>query len=290
MFKVSDLVAVVPAAGLGTRSLPATSAIPKEMLPIVDVPAIQLIVEEAAACGVKHVVLVTARGKHAIEDHFDLSAEVEDALKRQNKTELLAELQRLSSFVSLVSVRQKQPLGLGHAVLCAAEAVGNRPIVVMLPDDLIDAERPATLGLYDVYRRTGKGCIGLMEVEPGHERMYGIVKGKQVEPRLWSLEDLIEKPEPNEAPSRMAVVARYVLPPSIFSVLERVKPGRGGEIQLTDALAMLAREQGLWGLALEGTRYDIGDKLGYIQANVAYAMKRPALAEPLKAYLKGLLA
>ena len=283
------LKAVIPAAGLGTRNLPASKAIPKEMLPIVDVPSIQLIVEEALAAGIRDIILVTGRGKHAIEDHFDLAYELEDTLKRRGKTELAERMSRIARMVNLISVRQKEPLGLGHAVLCAREAAGDSPIAVMLPDDLVDAPRPAVAQLADVFVKTGKGCIGLMQVEAGQEGKYGIVKGKQAAPRLWQLEDLVEKPEPAKAPSRLAIVARYVLPPSIFSVLEKTPPGKGGEIQLTDGLLTLARSEGLMGWEFEGTRYDAGDKLGWLEANLAYAMKRPELAAPLRAYLKKLL-
>jgi len=284
------LKAVIPAAGLGTRNLPASKAVPKEMLPIVDVPSLQLIVEEAVAAGIREVILVTGRGKHPLEDHFDVSFELEETLRRRGKRELLAEMKRISQLVNLISVRQKEPLGLGHAVLCARDAVGDAPIAVMLPDDLLDAPRPGVAQLDDVYQRTGKGCIGLLQVEPGQERLYGIVKGQAAGPRLWRLEDLVEKPEPAQAPSRLAIVARYVLPPSIFPLLAATKPGAGGEIQLTDGLLALARSEGLYGWELEGTRYDAGDKLGWLKANLAYALKRPELAGPLREYMKTLLS
>ncbi|HJZ86893.1 MAG TPA: UTP--glucose-1-phosphate uridylyltransferase [Polyangia bacterium] len=284
------LKAVIPAAGLGTRNLPASKAIPKEMLPIVDVPSIQLIVEEAVAAGIRDIILVTGRGKHAVEDHFDVAFELEETLRRRGKLELATQMSRVSHLVNLIAVRQKEPLGLGHAVLCARDAAGDAPIAVMLPDDLLDGPRPGVAQLHEVYRRTGKGCIGLLEVEPGQERMYGIVKGQPAGPRLWQLEDLVEKPEPAQAPSRLAIVARYVLPPSIFPLLERTKPGQGGEIQLTDGLLALARSEGLFGWELEGTRYDAGDKLGWLKANLAYALKRPELAGPLREYMKKLLS
>jgi UTP--glucose-1-phosphate uridylyltransferase len=193
---------------------------------------------------------------------------------------------RLSRLVNLIAVRQKEPLGLGHAVLCAREAVGDSPIAVMLPDDLIDAERPAVAQLWAVYEKTGKGTIGLMQVEPGQEKMYGIVKGSQVAPRTWKLDDLVEKPEPKDAPSRLAIAARYVLPPSIFTIIAQTKPGKGGEIQLTDGLRALCQSEGLMGWEFEGTRYDSGDKLGWLQANIAYALKRPELAAPLREFMK----
>jgi UTP--glucose-1-phosphate uridylyltransferase len=281
-----SLKAVIPAAGLGTRNLPASKAVPKEMLPIVDVPSIQLIVEEAVAAGIREIVLVTGRGKHVVEDHFDIAYELEDTLRRRGKTELAEQMGRLSRMVSLIAVRQKEPLGLGHAVLCAREAVGDSAIAVMLPDDLIDAEKPGVAQLAAVYEKTGKGCIGLMQVEPGQEKMYGIVKGTQVARRTWKLEDMVEKPDPKDAPSRLAIAARYVLPPSIFPYLAATKPGKGGEIQLTDGLRALAKGEGLMGWEFEGTRYDSGDKLGWLQANIAYAMKRPELAGPLREFMK----
>src|SRR5262249_6169057 len=274
------------AAGLGTRNLPASKAIPKEMMPIVDVPQVQLIVEEAVAAGIRDIVLVTGRGKHTVEDHFDIAYELEDTLRRRGKTELADRVGRISRMVNLISVRQKEPLGLGHAVLCAREAVCGSPIAVMLPDDLVDAERPAVAQLAAVYEKAGKGCIGLMQVEPGQENMYGIVKGTEVSPRLWKLDDMVEKPEPKDAPSRLAIVARYVLPPSIFPLLAETKPGKGGEIQLTDGLRALAKSEGLLGWEFEGTRYDAGDKLGWLEANIAYAMKRPELAGPLREFMR----
>src|SRR5262249_30671844 len=256
------------------------------MLPIVDVPSIQLIVEEAVAAGIRDIVLVTARGKHALEDHFDTSFELEETLRRRGKTELADRMAQVASMANVVAVRQKAPLGLGHAVLCAREAVGDAPIAVMLPDDLVDAERPAALQLADVYARTGRGTIGLMEVAPGQEKLYGIVKASAAGPRLWKLEDMVEKPEPAVAPSRLAIAARYVLPPSIFPLLERTEPGKGGEIQLTDGLRALVRQEGLMGWEFEGVRYDAGDKLGYLEANVAFALKRPELAGPLREFLR----
>jgi UTP--glucose-1-phosphate uridylyltransferase len=279
--------AVIPAAGLGTRNLPATKAVPKELMPIVDTPCIQLIVEEALAAGIREIVLVTGRGKHALEDHFDIAFELEETLRRRGKTELAERVGRISRMVDLICVRQKEPLGLGHAVLCAREAVGDAPIAVMLPDDLVDAERPAVGQLADVFQRTGRGTVGLMQVAPGQEKLYGIVKGEPAGPRTWKLEDMVEKPDPAVAPSRLAIVARYVLPPSIFPLLAATRPGKAGEIQLTDGLLALTRSEGMMGWEFEGTRYDAGDQLGWLQANIAYALKRPELAAPLRQYLRG---
>jgi UTP--glucose-1-phosphate uridylyltransferase len=285
--------AVIPAAGLGTRFLPATKAIPKEMLPIVDVPTIQLVVEEAVASGIEEIVLVTGRGKGSIEDHFDLSFELERTLRDRGKNDLLAGVERISKMVRLVSVRQKEPLGLGHAVLVARHAVGDEPVAVLLGDDLYDCEgrRPATGQLIDAYQRLGgAGVIALMEVPQGQEHQYGIVAGQPAGPSLLRIEDMVEKPAPGTAPSRMAIVGRYVLPPAIWPILERTPPGKGGEIQLTDALKTLVREGvGCYGLGVDGVRHDAGDRLGYLGACLAYAMKRPELRTGLSAIMRRLL-
>jgi UTP--glucose-1-phosphate uridylyltransferase len=276
--------AVIPAAGLGTRFLPATKAVPKELLPIVDIPTIQYIVEEAVAAGVHDVILICSRGKDSIVDHFDLAAELEANLERSGKTELRKEMRRIAQMAQVVTVRQQQPLGLGHAVLCAKALVGDEPFIVMLGDDIIDATVPATRQLTDCYARHGLGTIALMEVPPAETSMYGIAAGTAVDARTTRIDRLVEKPK-RDAPSNLAVIGRYVLPPRIFELLEQVKPGVGGEIQLTDALAMLAREEGLLGYRFEGDRYDAGDRLGYLKANIAFAMKRPELAGPLRQYL-----
>jgi UTP--glucose-1-phosphate uridylyltransferase len=276
--------AVIPAAGLGTRFLPATKAVPKELLPIVDIPTIQYIVEEAVAAGVHDVILICSRGKDSIVDHFDLAAELEANLERSGKTELRKEMRRIAQMAQVVTVRQQQPLGLGHAVLCAKALVGDEPFIVMLGDDIIDAKVPATRQLTDCYARHGLGTIALMEVPPAETSMYGIAAGTALDARTTRIDRLVEKPK-QDAPSNLAVIGRYVLPPRIFELLEQVKPGVGGEIQLTDALAMLAREEGLLGYRFEGDRYDAGDRLGYLKANIAFAMKRPELAGPLRQYL-----
>jgi UTP--glucose-1-phosphate uridylyltransferase len=279
--------AVIPAAGLGTRFLPATKAVPKELLPIVDTPTIQYIVEEAVAAGVRDVILICARGKDSIVDHFDIAGELEANLERTGKTALRQEMRRIAQMARVVTVRQQEPLGLGHAVLCAKALVGDEPFVVMLGDDIIDATVPATRQLADCWERHGLGTIALMEVPREETSMYGIAAGTPVDARTTRIEQLIEKPRSNP-PSNLAVIGRYVLPPRIFELLEQVKPGVGGEIQLTDALAMLAREEGLLGYRFEGQRYDAGDRLGYLKANIAFAMKRPDLAGPLRQYLEGL--
>jgi UTP--glucose-1-phosphate uridylyltransferase len=280
--------AVIPAAGLGTRFLPATKAVPKELLPIVDTPTIQYIVEEAVAAGVHDVILICARGKDSIVDHFDIAAELEANLERSGKTELRKEMRRIAQMARVVTVRQQEPLGLGHAVLCAKALVGDEPFVVMLGDDIIDARVPATRQLADCWERHGLATIALMEVPPAETSMYGIAAGRALDDRTTRIDRLVEKPKTNP-PSNLAVIGRYVLPPRIFELLEQVTPGVGGEIQLTDALAMLAREEGLLGYRFEGDRYDAGDRLGYLKANIAFAMKRPELAGPLRQYLGELL-
>jgi UTP--glucose-1-phosphate uridylyltransferase len=280
--------AVIPAAGLGTRFLPATKAVPKELLPIVDTPTIQYIVEEAVAAGVHDVILICARGKDSIVDHFDLAAELEANLERTGKHELRKQMRAIAHMANVVTVRQQEPLGLGHAVLCAKALVGDEPFVVMLGDDIIDSAVPATRQLTDCYQRHGKGTIALMEVPVEETSMYGIAAGTALDARTTRIERLVEKPKSNP-PSNLAVIGRYVLPPRIFELLEQVTPGVGGEIQLTDALAMLAKEEGLLGYRFEGQRYDAGDRLGYLKANIAFAMKRPEIAGPLRDYLRELL-
>ncbi len=277
--------AVIPAAGLGTRFLPATKAVPKELLPIVDRPTIQYIVEEAVAAGVRDVILVCARGKDSIVDHFDIAAELESHLERTGKHALRDQLRAIAKMANVVTVRQQEPLGLGHAVLCARDLVGDEPFVVMLGDDIIDAAVPAAKQLADCHERHGLGTIALMEVPPAEAHLYGIAAGRPLDDRTIRIEQLVEKPKAN-APSNLAVIGRYVLPPRIFEILEQVAPGVGGEIQLTDALAVLAREEGLLGYRFEGDRYDAGDRFGYLKANIAYALKRPELAPQLRAYLR----
>jgi UTP--glucose-1-phosphate uridylyltransferase len=280
--------AVIPAAGLGTRFLPATKAVPKELLPIVDTPTIQYIVAEAVAAGVRDVILVCARGKDSIVEHFDLAGELEAHLERTGKHELRQQMRDIARMANVVTVRQQEPLGLGHAVLCAKALVGDEPFVVMLGDDIIDAPVPGTKQLAGCWERHGLGTIALMEVPREETHLYGIAAGTEVEARTLRIDRLVEKPKV-DPPSRLAVIGRYVLPPRIFEILEAVKPGVGGELQLTDALAVLAREEGLLGYRFEGDRYDAGDRFGYLKANLMYALKRPELAEPLRALLRELV-
>lgn len=280
---------VIPAAGLGTRFLPATKAVPKEMLPIVDVPTIQLIVEEALRAGAHEVVVVNGRGKSAIEDHFDRSYELEDTLAKKGKQELFERTRAISESVRLISVRQKEPLGLGHAVLAARHAIGPEGFGVMLGDDLIDSEEPGIGQLARVARETGKAAVALMPVPEDQAHLYGVAAGPALSANTIAVERIVEKPPRGQAPSNLAVVGRYVLPPEIFEVLAQLKPGVGGEIQLTDALAQLAARGQLVGVRFSGTRYDAGDRLGYLQANIAYALKRPELRDGLIAYMKSVL-
>jgi UTP--glucose-1-phosphate uridylyltransferase len=277
---------VIPAAGLGTRFLPATKAVPKEMLPIVDTPTIQLIVEEAVRAGAQQVVVVNGRGKTSIEDHFDRSYELEDTLERKKKKEMFEQVRRISDLVRLVSVRQKEPMGLGHAVLASRPAIGEEWFGVLLGDDLIDSEEPGIGQLARVSQETGKATVALMEVPEDQVHMYGVAAGASLANGNIAVEKMVEKPPRGTAPSNLAVIGRYVLPPDIFSILEKVKPGAGGEIQLTDALAVLAREGRLVGVRFQGQRHDAGDRLGYLQANIAYALKRPELREGLLEFMR----
>jgi UTP--glucose-1-phosphate uridylyltransferase len=280
---------VIPAAGLGTRFLPATKAIPKEMLPIVDTPTLQLIVEEAVAAGARDLVIINGRGKNSIEDHFDVAFELETTLAEKKKEKDLALVQGISKMVNVVSIRQKRPLGLGHAVLCGKPAVGNEPFAVMLGDDMVDSEVPAVLQLWRAWLKHKKAVVALMEVPPEETSMYGIAAGEKLDDRTLRITKIVEKPKTN-APSNLAVIGRYVLPPSVFGILEKTEKGVGGEIQLTDALAKLAETEGLIGYKFEGTRYDAGDKLGYLKANIAYALKRKELKDGLMGFMKDVVA
>jgi len=277
--------AIIPAAGLGTRFLPATKAQPKEMLPIVDKPAIQYIVEEAIASGVEDIIIVTGRNKRAIEDHFDKSVELEMMLEENGKHELLKIVQTVSNLVDVHYIRQKQPLGLGHAVLCARKFVGNEPFALLLGDDIIDSEPPCMRQMMDLYREAQTSIIAVQEVPREEVDKYGIISPAPKTGWLDYIEDLIEKPDVEQAPSNMAVIGRYIIEPGIFEILERQQPGRGGEIQLTDALRVMNRDKKMAAFRINGKRYDTGDKLGYIEATIEYALKRPELAPMLRSYL-----
>lgn len=278
--------AVIPVAGLGTRFLPATKTVPKELLPIVDIPSIQYVVQEAVDAGIEEIIFVTGRGKDGIEDHFDDAPELEQVLADRGQQEMVKMLRRIAEMTEVVSVRQKKPLGLGHAVLCARDLVGAEPFAVMLADDLIDSETPCIRQLSDIFERTDESVVALMEVPETEVQQYGIIKGKVVQERLYQVEATVEKPPAKEAPSRMAIIGRYVLRPEIFSILQKLPPGKGGEIQLTDGLAQLVREREVYGCEFLGDRYDIGDKFGFVRATVAYALKRPDLKDKVLEYLK----
>ncbi len=281
--------AIIPVAGLGTRFLPATKSIPKELLPIVDKPSIQYIVEEAIEAGIEEIVLVTGRGKQNILDYFDRSPELEEALLKRGKHEVVEHLQKISGLAEFVTVLQPQPLGLGHAVLCARDVIGNEPFIVCLPDDLIDSEIPCVSQMLKVYEKFQASVIAVEEVPQDQTHQYGIIQSKPLGEKLYQVETLVEKPLQGEAPSRLGVVGRYLLTPEIFSILKETKAGSGGEIQLTDGLRELAKLSPLYALQFEGNRYDTGDKLGFIKANLAYGLKRGHFNGNLKDFMRELL-
>jgi UTP--glucose-1-phosphate uridylyltransferase len=285
--------AVFPAAGLGTRFLPATKAMPKEMLPLVDKPLIQYGVEEAMQSGVQNIIIVTGRGKSAIEDHFDVSFELEHLLETRCKKDLLATVRAVSDMIDVSYVRQKEALGLGHAVLRAREMVAEEPFAVILSDDVIDSSTPCLRQLLDIYEFYGAPVVALMEVPKESISAYGVVDAEPIahaggQNRLYRILNMVEKPKPADAPSNLAIIGRYVLTPEVFRSLEAVEPGSGGEIQLTDGLKHLLRSRPIYGYRFEGTRYDAGDKLGFLKATVEFALKRYDLGEAFRAYLKTL--
>ncbi|MEN6314998.1 MAG: UTP--glucose-1-phosphate uridylyltransferase GalU [Clostridiaceae bacterium] len=278
--------AVIPAAGLGTRFLPATKAQPKEMLPIVDKPTIQYIVEEAIASGIEDIMIVTGRGKRAIEDHFDKSYELEDILKRKGDEGLLSLVQDISNLVNLNYVRQKEPRGLGHAIHCARSFIDNEPFAVLLGDDIVDSEVPCLKQLIDVYEKYNTTVLGVQRVPEQDVSKYGIIAGTQVGDRIYKVSDLIEKPERDKAPSNVAILGRYIISPEIFTYLDKAEPGKGGEIQLTDALKKLLSTGSMYAYDFVGKRYDVGNKLGFLEATVEFALKRDDLRQEFSAYLK----
>jgi UTP--glucose-1-phosphate uridylyltransferase len=280
---------VFPCAGFGTRFFPATKVIPKEMLPLVDKPILQYGIEEARDSGLDKLIIVTSKGKDTILDHFDRTAELERSLNERGKFDLLAEVDTVSRMVDLISVRQKEALGLGHAVLTARDAVGNEPFAVVLPDDVILAEEPCLKQMRRVFEETGRPVVALMEVPPDETSRYGIVAGEMAGNRRFRVTDMVEKPKSN-APSRYAIIGRYILPPSVFTHLEKTQRGAGGEIQLTDALRKLVGDGDFYGYVFEGRRYDAGEKLGYLKATVDYALRHPALAAEFRAYLESRVA
>ncbi|WHY79787.1 UTP--glucose-1-phosphate uridylyltransferase GalU [Neobacillus sp. WH10] len=279
--------AIIPAAGLGTRFLPATKAVPKEMFPIVDKPTIQYIVEEAVASGIEEIIIIIGRGKRSIEDHFDKSYELEDTLFKKNKLEDLEELQQISSLVKIYYVRQKEPNGLGDAILCAKNLVGDEPFAVMLGDDIVISEVPCLKQLMNVFEYYYSSVVAIQNVSELEVKKYGIIKPKSaiIEQAIYSIDSLVEKPKIDEAPSTLAVMGRYILKPEIFTILERLPIGQGNELQLTDAITELNKQQAVLAYNFEGTRYDIGDKIGYVKATIDLALKRTDTREEILEYL-----
>lgn len=278
---------VFPCAGFGTRFFPATKVIPKEMLPLVDKPILQYGIEEARGSGMDKLIIVTSQGKDSIIDHFDRSSSLERSLREREKFDLLSEVEAVSSMVDLIAVRQKDALGLGHAVLTARDAVGNDPFAVVLPDDVILSDEPCLAQMRRVFEETGRPVVALMEVAPEETSRYGIVAGEIKGNRRFKVSDMVEKPKTNP-PSKYAIIGRYILPPEIFPLLEKTQRGAGGEIQLTDALRQLVQSGDFYGYVFEGRRYDAGEKLGYLKATVDYALRHPALGKEFGAYLQGL--
>jgi UTP--glucose-1-phosphate uridylyltransferase len=283
--------AVFPAGGLGTRFLPATKVIPKEMLALVDKPIIQYGVEEAIASGIEHIIIVTGRGKSAMEDHFDHSFELDATLERRGKLELLAVSRGVSALAKISYVRQKEPLGLGHAVLCAKDLVGDEPFAVILPDDVIDAKVPCLKQMIKIFDQKGGSVLATQTVEGPSISLYGVLSGSQDQdnPRIYNCTGMVEKPKFEDAPSKQAIIGRYVLTPRVFELLEQTTPGAGGEIQLTDGILALVKEEKVFGYTFEGKRFDAGDKFGMLQATVEFALKRSDLGPQFRAYLKGLV-
>jgi UTP--glucose-1-phosphate uridylyltransferase len=281
---------VIPAGGLGTRFLPATKVIPKEMLALVDKPILQYGVEEAIASGIEQIIIVTGRGKGAMEDHFDISYELDATLERKGKTELLEISRAVSSMAKISYVRQKEPLGLGHAVLCARELVGDEPFAVLLPDDVIDAETPCLKQMIGVFNERGGSVLATMTIEGAGISAYGVLAGEQdaSNAKIYNCSGMVEKPKLEDAPSTQAIIGRYVLTPKIFELLEKTRPGAGGEIQLTDGIKALLKEQKVFGYTFDGKRFDAGDKFGMLQATVEFALKRTEFRDTFREYLKGL--
>ena len=280
--------AIIPAAGLGTRFLPATKAQPKEMLPIVDKPTIQYIIEEAVASGIEEILIITGRNKRAIEDHFDKSVELENELTAKKKDDLLKMVKDISNMADIYYIRQKEPKGLGHAISCAKTFVGNEPFAVMLGDDVVDSKKPCLKQLMDCYDEYKTTILGVQKVPHAEVDKYGIVNGMHIENGVYKVKDLVEKPKIEEAPSDVAILGRYIITPSIFDILANTKPGKGGEIQLTDALKTLMHSEAMYAFIFEGRRYDVGDKLGFLQATVEFALKRDDLRGPFVKYLNSL--
>ena len=278
--------AIIPVAGLGTRFLSATKAQAKEMLPIVDKPTLQYIIEEAIESGIEEILIVTGRNKKSIEDHFDRSVELELELEQKGKTAMLEMVQDISNMVNIHYIRQKEPKGLGHAIHCAKSFIGNEPFAVLLGDDIVDAETPCLKQMIDAYDEYKTTVLGVQEVARENVDKYGILDVKHIEDRVYKVKDMVEKPSIEEAPSNIAILGRYIITPEIFNILENQAPGKGGEIQLTDALQTLATKEAIYAYNFEGRRYDVGDKLGFLEATVDFALKRPELRDEFIEFLK----
>ena len=278
--------AVIPAAGLGTRFLPATKAQPKEMLPIVDKPTLQYIIEEAVASGIEEILIITGRNKKSIEDHFDKSVELELELEHKGKTELLEIVQNISNMINIHYIRQKEPKGLGDAVYCARHFIGDEPFAVMLGDDIVDNNEPCLKQLMDAYDEYRTTILGVQKVAKEDTNKYGIIDAKFIEDRVYKVKDLVEKPDADKAPSNLAILGRYIITPEIFDILSDLPPGKGDEIQLTDALKELSKKEAMYAYDFEGKRYDVGDKLGFLEATVDFALKREELKDGFLDYLR----
>ncbi|CUU46369.1 UTP--glucose-1-phosphate uridylyltransferase GalU [Clostridium beijerinckii] len=282
--------AIIPAAGLGTRFLPATKAQPKEMLPIVDKPTIQYIIEEAVASGIEEILIVTGRNKKCIEDHFDKSVELEMELEKNHKDQLLELVRNISDMVDIHYIRQKEPKGLGHAIYCAKSFVGDEPFAILLGDDIVyNEEKPCLKQLIDCYDQYKTTILGVQSVDAENVSKYGIVDGVEIEDKVCKVKDLIEKPSREDAPSNTAILGRYIVTPEIFKILKNAKPGKGNEIQLTDALLELLKTEAIYAYNFEGRRYDVGDKLGFLEATVEYALRKPQLKDKFIGYLRSLI-
>ena len=283
--------AVIPVAGLGTRFLPATKAIPKEMLTIVDRPTIQYIVEEVVASGIDQIIFVTSEGKSAIENHFDFNFHLDSVLKEKNKVVLGEELNNISNLIDIVSVRQKKPLGLGHAIWTARNVIGDEPFMVLLGDDMVLSKTPCAKQLLSLFEEVGESIVAIQRVPMEETPQYGIVEGEKIErDKTYKVTRMVEKPAPGTTDSNMAIIGRYILMPEIFNILDTTTPGHGGEIQLTDALLALTKRRGMYAMEFEGTRFDAGDKMGYLKAIIAYGLRHPALGKQLAAHMKKVVA
>ena len=281
--------AIIPAAGLGTRFLPATKSQPKEMLPIVDKPTLQYIIEEAIESGIEEILIITGRNKKSIEDHFDKSVELELELEQKGKKEMLEMVIDISNMVNIHYIRQKEPKGLGHAIHCAKSFIGNEPFAVLLGDDIVDAEVPCLKQLINTYDEYKTTILGVQEVAKEDTDKYGILDVKHIEDRVYKVKDMVEKPSVESAPSNIAILGRYIINPSIFEILENQEPGKGGEIQLTDALKTLSTQEAIYAYNFEGRRYDVGDKFGFLEATIDFALKRDELREDLLNYMKDIV-